>query len=249
VADPYRYDGLTAGEIAGLLDLPGVQLFETTPSTLDVAHRLGNEGAPAGTVVIADQQLAGRGRSGSKWHSPAGTGLWIALLERPADTSGLEVLSLRTGLRLARVLDIFAAEPVRLKWPNDLYVEERKLGGILIEARWRDQKLEWVAIGVGINVTIPDDMPTAGSLDSGTSRVEVLTDVVPAMRDAAAATGILRDIELVEWDARDLARGRSCSAPASGVVEGITASGELRVALADSVARFRSGSLILDETR
>ena len=249
MADPYRYDGLTADEIAGLLDVPGVQLLEVTPSTLDVAHRLGNEGAPAGTVVIADQQLAGRGRSGSQWHSPAGTGLWITLLERPADTSGLEVLSLRTGLRLARALDIFTPEPVRLKWPNDLYVDERKLGGILIEARWREQKLEWVAIGVGVNVAVPDDMPSAGALDSGTSRVEVLTDIVPAMRDAAAATGILRDIELVEWDARDLARGRHCSAPASGIVDGITAAGELRVALADSVARFRSGSLILDHLR
>jgi BirA family biotin operon repressor/biotin-[acetyl-CoA-carboxylase] ligase len=249
VADPYRYDGLTADEIAGLLDLPGVQLFDTTPSTLDVAHRLGNEGAPAGTLVIAEEQLAGRGRSGAKWHSPAGTGLWLSLLERPRDTSGLEVLSLRTGLRLARVLDMFAPEPVRLKWPNDLYVDDRKLGGILIEARWREQKLEWVAIGVGINVVVPDDMPSAGALDSGTSRVEVLTDVVPAMRDAAAATGALGDIELVEWDARDLARGKHCSSPASGIVEGITASGELRVALADSVARFRSGSLILDHTR
>lgn len=249
MADPYRYDGLTADEIAGLLDIPAVQLFETTPSTLDVAHRLGNEGAPAGTLVVADQQLAGRGRSGARWHSPAGAGLWLTLLERPADTSGLEVLSLRTGLRLARVLDMFAAEPVRLKWPNDLYVDERKLGGILIEARWREQKLEWVAIGVGINVIVPDDMPSAAALDSGTSRVEVLADVVPAMRDAAAATGLLRDIELVEWDARDLARGKICSSPASGIVEGITASGELRVALADSVARFRSGSLILDQTR
>lgn len=249
MTDPYRYDGLTAGELAGLLDLPGVQLLESTPSTLDVAHRCGNEGAPAGTLVIAEQQLHGRGRSGARWHSPAGTGLWLSLLERPGDTSGLEVLSLRTGLRLARVLDMFAPEPVRLKWPNDLYVEGRKLGGILIEARWREGRLEWVAIGVGVNVIVPADMPEAGALDSGISRLEVLTDIVPALRDAAAGSGMLRDIEIVEWDARDLARGRHCTAPANGVVEGITSAGELRVALADSVARFRSGSLILDQIK
>ena len=171
------------------------------------------------------------------------------MLERPDDISGLEVLSLRVGLRLARALDRFAPEPVRLKWPNDLYVEEKKLGGILIEARWRERRLEWVAIGVGINVVVPDDVPAAGSLDSGTRRAEVLTDVVPAMREAARSTGILREIELVEWNARDLARGRSCSAPARGVVAGITPAGELRVALADSIARFRSGSLILDQLK
>ena len=178
-----------------------------------------------------------------------GNGVWLTTIERPADVSGLEVLSLRVGLRLARALDRFAPEPVRLKWPNDLFVAERKLGGILIEARWRERRLEWVAIGAGINVFVPDDLPSAGCLDSGTGRIEVLTDVIPAMREAAHATGLLKEIELVEWNARDLARGRTCSAPARGIVAGITPAGELRVALADSVARFRSGSLVLDQMK
>jgi BirA family biotin operon repressor/biotin-[acetyl-CoA-carboxylase] ligase len=246
VADEYRFDGLTAGELCELLDLPRVELSESAASTLDIAHTLGNEGTEAGTLVIVDRQTAGRGRGGNVWHSPGGSGLWLTTVERPADIAGLEVLSLRVGLRLARALDRFAPEPVRLKWPNDLYVDERKLGGILIEARWREGRLEWVAIGVGINVFVPDDMPTVGSLDSGTQRVEVLTEVIPAMRDAACASGLLSDIEMMEWNARDLARGRCCSEPARGIVAGITPAGELRVALADSVARFRSGSLVLD---
>jgi BirA family biotin operon repressor/biotin-[acetyl-CoA-carboxylase] ligase len=133
-----------------------------------------------------------------------------------------------------------------VKWPNDLYVEGKKLGGILIEARWREQNLEWIALGIGVNVFVPDDLPVAASLESGTQRVEVLTELIPAIRGAAAATGCLREIELVEWNARDLARGRHCSEPARGVVEGISSSGELLVALADSVARFRTGSLVLD---
>jgi biotin-[acetyl-CoA-carboxylase] ligase BirA-like protein len=246
VPEPYRFDGLTAPELCELLDLPRVELSESAASTLDIAHRLGNEGAEAGTLVIVDHQTAGRGRSGNVWHSPVRSGLWLTTIERPADISGLEVLSLRVGLRLARALDRFAPEPVRLKWPNDLYVDDRKLGGILIEARWRERRIEWIAIGVGINVFVPDDMPAAGGLDSGTQRVEVLTEVIPAMRDAASAIGMLKEIEMIEWNARDLARGRSCSAPARGVVAGITPAGELRVALADSVARFRSGSLVLD---
>ena len=244
-----RFDGFTAHELTELLGLPAVELLAETTSTLDVVHRLGADGAAAGTLVVADQQTAGRGRGGSKWSSPLGTGLWLSLLERPADTSGLEVLSLRIGLRSARALDRFAPEPVRLKWPNDLYVEEKKLGGILIEARWREGKLEWVAIGLGVNVFVPDDVPAAGALDPGTQRVEVLTDLVPALRGAAHAVGNLTDLELVEWNARDLARGRLCTEPARGVVEGISPAGELLVALADSVARFRTGSLVLDNTK
>ncbi len=246
MAEPFRFDGLTADEIAGLLELPRVELHERVASTIDIAHKLGNDGALAGTLVIAECQSAGRGRSGSVWNSPARTGLWLTFIERPADTSGLDVLSLRVGLRAARALDRFAAEPVRLKWPNDLYVEGRKLGGILIEARWRESRVEWIAIGIGVNVVHPDDMPAAAALDGGTTRVEVLAEIVPGIREAAAATGYLTPVEMTEWNARDIARGRRCTQPARGVVEGITPAGELRVALADSIARFRSGSLVLD---
>jgi BirA family transcriptional regulator, biotin operon repressor / biotin---[acetyl-CoA-carboxylase] ligase len=247
VADDYRFDGLTAGELAEILDLPRVELMESTTSTLDVAHPLASSGADAGTLVIADHQTAGRGRSGGKWTSPASRGLWLTMIERPTDTTGLEVLALRVGLRSARALDRFAPEPIRLKWPNDLYIDEKKLAGILIEARWRESRLEWVAIGIGVNVTAPDDVPFAAGLDPGTRRVEILEDLIPAIRAAATSSGNLAPIELVEWDARDMARGRHCTEPARGIVEGVNPAGELLVALADSVARFRSGSLVLEE--
>lgn len=245
MADEYRFDGLTSRELAEVLGLPRVELMESTTSTLDIAHRLAAEGCRSGTLVIANHQTSGRGRTGGKWSSPSSRGLWLTLIERPVDVSGLEVLALRVGLRLARALDRFAPEPLRLKWPNDLYVDEKKLAGILIEARWREAKLEWVAIGVGVNVTAPDDMPLAAELDPGTRRVEVLEDMIPAIRSAAICGGTLKPIELIEWNARDLARGRKCSEPARGTVEGISDHGELLVALADSVARFRSGSLVL----
>ncbi|MDO8500516.1 MAG: biotin--[acetyl-CoA-carboxylase] ligase [Gemmatimonadaceae bacterium] len=247
MADDFRFDGLTADELAELLGLPGVELLEKTTSTLDVAHRLGAAGATAGTLVIAEHQTAGRGRSGGRWTSPAAHGLWLTLLERPADPSGMDVLALRVGLRAARALDRFAAEPVRVKWPNDLYVEDRKLGGILIEARWRESRLEWAAIGIGVNVSTPADVTLAAALDPGTRRVEVLADLVPALRAAAAAPGHLAHIEMAEWDARDMARGHRCVEPARGIVEGISPAGELLVALADSIARFRSGSLVLEQ--
>jgi len=245
VADEYRFDGLTSRELAEMLGLPRVELMESTTSTLDVAHRLAADGCRSGTLVIANHQTAGRGRSGGKWTSQSARGLWLTIVERPVDVSGLEVLALRVGLRIARALDRFAAEPVRLKWPNDLYVDDKKLAGILIEARWRESRLEWVAIGVGVNVTAPDDLPLAGELDPGTRRLEVLEDLIPAIRSASICAGKLKPIELIEWNARDIARGRQCSEPARGIVEGISEDGELLVALADSVARFRTGSLVL----
>jgi BirA family biotin operon repressor/biotin-[acetyl-CoA-carboxylase] ligase len=230
-----------------MLELPRVELLESTTSTLDVAHRLAARGAPAGTLVIANEQTAGRGRGGKSWQSSPGAGLWLTLIERPSDSSGLGVLSLRVGLAAAEALDRFAPEPIRLKWPNDLYIDQGKLGGILVEARWREQAVEWVAIGLGVNVQAPTNVETAAGLEPGTDRLEVLGDLIPAVLAASRATGPLQADEMEEFDARDLARGRRCVEPAVGRVAGISPTGELLVALADSVVPFRSGSLVLED--
>jgi BirA family biotin operon repressor/biotin-[acetyl-CoA-carboxylase] ligase len=232
-----------------MLELPRVELLESTTSTLDVAHRLAARGAPAGTLVIANEQTAGRGRGGKSWQSSPGAGLWLTLIERPSDSSGLGVLSLRVGLAAAEALDRFATEPIRLKWPNDLYIDQGKLGGILVEARWREQAVEWVAIGLGVNVQAPKNIETAAGLEPGTDRLDVLGDLIPAVLAASRATGPLQADEMEKFDARDLARGRRCVEPAVGRVAGITPTGELLVALADSVAPFRSGSLVLEDAQ
>ena len=222
-------------------------MLETATSTLDVAHRLAAEGAVAGTLVIANEQTAGRGREGKSWQSSAGAGLWLTLIERPKDSSGIGVLSLRVGLVVAEALDRFAPEPIRLKWPNDLYVDRGKIAGILVEARWRETTVEWVAIGLGVNVRAPDNIDSAAGLEPGAERLEVLTELIPGLRAAAHARGPLSSAELEEFNARDLARGKTCVQPALGRVAGISAHGELLVALADTVTPFRSGSLVLEE--
>jgi BirA family biotin operon repressor/biotin-[acetyl-CoA-carboxylase] ligase len=245
--DAPRLDGATAGELKDALGLPQVELLESTSSTMDVAHRLAASGAPAGTLVIANEQTAGRGRGGKTWQSLPGAGLWLTLIERPADTSGLDVLSIRVGIAAAESLDRFAPEPIRLKWPNDLYLDQGKLAGILVEARWREQAVEWIAIGLGVNVRRPEKFESAAGLEPGTARVDVLGELIPALRSAAAATGPLDAEELEEFNARDLARGKTCTQPALGRVAGISPTGELLVALADTVAPFRSGSLVLED--
>ena len=221
-------------------------MFESIGSTLDVAHTLGAAGASAGTLVLAEQQTAGRGRSGRRWASAPGSGIWLTLIERPSDPAAVEVLSLRVGLRAAAALDRWAAEPVRLKWPNDLYCEGGKLAGILIEARWREQRLDWVAIGLGVNVRPPAEMPSAAALHHARSRVEVLAELVPALRAAATARGPLTERELVAYAERDLARGRACVEPAAGVVQGIDAHGSLVVRTPAGDVACRAGSLVFE---
>jgi BirA family biotin operon repressor/biotin-[acetyl-CoA-carboxylase] ligase len=230
-----------------------VVTLDEVGSTLDVAHQLAAAGADSGTLIVADAQTAGRGRMGRSWRSERGAGIWLTLIERPRDPSGLEVLSLRVGLALAPALESFATGPVQLKWPNDLYVGEKKLGGILIEARWREQRLEWLAIGVGINLRPPAEEPSAVGLRQGVSRDEVLERIVPAIRGAASRAGLLADDEIAAFAARDMAAGRRCSEPVGGIIRGISPSGALRVEIALSggngprLTEVRAGSLVLDE--
>lgn len=239
----HTVDGMDADALAAALALPRVVLLPRVTSTMDEAHRLGAEGAPGGTLVIADEQTAGRGRAGRRWASGSELGLWLTLLERPGTASGLDVLSLRLGLHAAPVLDLFSDAPVKIKWPNDLYVGSRKLAGVLVEARWREQKADWVAIGVGVNIVSPAGLATATGLLPGTRRSVVILGLVPALRAAAASRGPLTPSELAEYDARDYARDRRCTKPAEGVVAGITNDGALIITGEHGAAHYRAGSL------
>ena len=240
-------EGKSAEQLARELALPAVHLYAEVGSTMDVATALGDRAAAAGTLIIADAQLAGRGRGGKHWASAPGSGLWLTLLERPNDTTALPVLPLRLGLRMAGVLERWTTAPIQLKWPNDLIVGGGKLAGILVEARWREQRLDWVALGVGINFRPPRDVASAAHLTNDATRCEVLAELIPAIRAAASARGPLTPQELDAYAARDFARGKRCLTPATGVVLGIAEGGELLVQTASGPARYLSGTLELDD--
>ena len=244
-----RYDGASAEDLARRLDLPRVIVYDEVGSTLDVAHALAAEGAPAGTLILADAQSAGRGRSGRTWTSERGAGIWLTFVERPRDIDALDVLSLRVGLGVAAALEPHCDERIRLKWPNDLYVGDQKLGGILVEARWRDENPEWVAIGVGVNVRAPAGEERAIGLRSDAVRLSVLAAMAPAIRVAAARSGVLDASEMRAFAARDLAAGRACSEPIAGVVRGIDSRGSLLVDVGSHTVAVRTGSLVLTEAR
>lgn len=243
-----RLDGATADDVARLLGLPRVALYHEVGSTLDVAHALAPE-APSGTLIVADEQTAGRGRHGRRWASAPGAGLWLTLIERPTDARALDVLSLRCGLYAAESLDALTGDDARVqvKWPNDLYLHDRKLAGILIETRWRGTAPDWVAIGFGLNIVAPE-LTTGIGLAPGVTRLDALTRVVPALRAAAASTRHLGTRDLARWRERDIAVGRLVTEPIVGRVAGISPSGELLVASADgAISAHRTGSLTFAE--
>jgi len=226
--------------------VPRVDVHASVTSTLDVAHAVAAT-VPAGTLVLADEQTAGRGTQGRRWTSRAGDGVWLALIERPGDATALDVLSLRCGLYAAESLDELAPAAIGVKWPNDLYVSGRKLAGVLIETRWRGASAEWVAIGFGLNVA-PPPLDTGIGLAAGATRLDALARLVPALRRAAGATGHLTPDELARWQRRDVARGRSVAAPSHGTVAGISRAGELLVLGANGAEeRHRSGTLTFAE--
>jgi BirA family biotin operon repressor/biotin-[acetyl-CoA-carboxylase] ligase len=238
-----RYDGLDAEALARRLGVPRVIALRETTSTLDLAHAAAEAGAPAGTVVVADRQTAGRGRHGRRWRSASGAGVWLTIVERDADRDALPVLPIRLGLAAAPALDAFAGEQVRLKWPNDLYVAAGKLAGVLVEARWQAGALAWIAVGVGVNVVAPTDVERAAGLRAGVSRADVLAALVPALRSAAAARGRLSSAELEAFAGRDLAAGRRCVEPIPGRVVGLRADGALLVRAAGGLEAATAGSL------
>lgn len=126
--------------------------LEETTSTNDVAKKLGREGEEEGLVVRAERQTAGRGRMGSAWSSPEG-GLYLTALLRPKVRSEeLLKMTVFSCVPVAKAIEEVAGIEVQLKWPNDIMVHGRKVGGILAEGVSKGSKLDFAVIGIGLNV-------------------------------------------------------------------------------------------------
>jgi BirA family biotin operon repressor/biotin-[acetyl-CoA-carboxylase] ligase len=137
--------------------------LQETASTQDIAFDLAAEGAPDGSVALAASQTAGRGRLGREWTSPAGAGLWFSRVVRPARPSpDLCLLVAATALAVAEAVEEATGVVARLRWPNDLLVGDRKLAGILLDARDYRPAEPLLVLGIGINLAQRDeDFPEA----------------------------------------------------------------------------------------
>lgn len=207
---------------------------DVTDSTNLRAKELAASGAPSGTVVTAAEQDAGRGRGGRKWSAPSDSALLYSAILRPLDLSHL-LLPLSVPVAVCEACEAVASVECKIKWPNDIWLEQRKLAGILIEAR----PPEWAVIGVGINLSIePGQFPAdlrwpAISLGHG-----VEPEVMRVALDEALGRWVAAEPTTVreQFERRDALRGRHITwtggpdgCGRAGVCKGIDGRGNLLV--------------------
>jgi BirA family biotin operon repressor/biotin-[acetyl-CoA-carboxylase] ligase len=157
-----RPDKLDAASVLTKLDTRHLgrhlHLYDQVESTQTILHQMAEQGAPEGTLVIAEQQLSGRGRYGRKWHSPKGTGIWMSLLLRPnIPLPFVTQLTLLSAVALCRTLRQSAGVDAGIKWPNDLLIGGKKVCGILLESSAENEQLRYVVAGIGISANIAGD--------------------------------------------------------------------------------------------
>lgn len=226
-----------------------IYYYEETGSTNIDAKRLGEEGAVHGTVVAADKQNAGRGRRGRTWESPAGKDIYFTILLRPEFAPDQAVgLTLVMALSVAEAVTRRCGLEAGIKWPNDVVLNGKKICGILTEMTMETDYIQYVVIGVGINVNL-DVMPeeigqkaTSILLESGreTARAELLQEVLEGFEENYEIYE--KDLNLShmleEYNGYLVNRDRQVrvldpKGEFEGIARGINASGELLVETKD----------------
>jgi BirA family biotin operon repressor/biotin-[acetyl-CoA-carboxylase] ligase len=197
--------------------------FRLTDSTNARARELAAAGAPHGTLVTAREQTAGRGRQGRTWAGPPGRSLLLSVVVREFDA----LLPLRAGLAVADL----AGDDARVKWPNDVLLDGRKIAGVLVEGRPQEG---WAVVGIGVNVAVdPAELPEevraiAGTLGRSPEALEnTLAELLLALEARLDAPA---DHAVASLRARDALRGRELRwAGGTGTGAGIDAAGRLLV--------------------
>jgi BirA family biotin operon repressor/biotin-[acetyl-CoA-carboxylase] ligase len=138
-----------------------VHFYNEVDSTNVTAMDLAQKDAPEGTVVLAEEQLHGRGRGDRSWHSPAGVGIYCSIVLRPKlSPAKTMLLTLMTAVAIAKAVALETSLSPRIKWPNDILINDKKVVGILLESKVGATGVEHAIIGFGINVNhTPADLP------------------------------------------------------------------------------------------
>jgi BirA family biotin operon repressor/biotin-[acetyl-CoA-carboxylase] ligase len=172
-------------------------------STNEVAFRLALNGAEEGEVILAESQTKGKGRMGRPWESPAGLNIYLSIILRPRILpSKTPLITLMAAVACAEAIDVVAGLLPAIKWPNDLLIARKKLGGILTEADMELDRINFVVVGIGINVNMTHSSFPPSIRDTATSIRELLGREISRI---ALIQAVLRQIE--QWYER-LRQGR-----------------------------------------
>lgn len=215
---------------------------ESTESTQMIAQNAANEGAQEGTVVVADQQVSGRGRLGRVWHSPAKTGIWMSMILRPkVDFRKAPQLTLVTAVAAVRAIEHITTLEAEIKWPNDILLNGKKIAGILTEMQADPDQIKAVIIGLGMNVnqsSFPDgikDIATSLSIEADRTfnRAELITQILKEFEWIYEAY-LTKGFSIIKplWEARSNTIGKMIKARTTqnvieGFAEGIDEEGVL----------------------
>jgi len=250
--------------LAGTVFADKLHYAASTGSTNDDTKSAARNGAPHGSVFFADEQTAGRGRGDHAWQSAAGEGLYVSVLLRlPIALSRLTLLPLTAGLAAGDAIREAAGLTVDLRWPNDLLIGPRKVGGILVESHTEAGALAYVVIGVGINVHqrgfAPGLATPATALDAEAGRwidrqvlliallrsleSECSALVIDGIEDDQATEAIRVRAEAastwMRWRSVEVHGPQACS----GVTDGLNEYGFLRVRTASGLVTVQTGGL------
>ncbi len=206
--------------------------FPIVDSTNALAKEHATAGAAHGTVITADEQTAGRGRQGRSWVAPAGSALLMSVIVRPSECHH-RFAPLAAALAVAETCEALAEVSARIKWPNDVWIDGRKVSGILVEGRPDSEPARsWVVIGIGLNTSVdlaqlpPELQQTAASL-SLPPKTDALT---PLLARLEYWLGAPTDALIEAWSARDALKGREIAwDDGDGVAAGIDDQGNLLV--------------------
>jgi len=219
--------------------------FYSIDSTMNEAARLAVAGVPEGTLVVAEEQTAGRGRLGRHWHSERASGLYFTLILRPPlSPAQAPVLTLLAGVALAEAIQEISQLAVDLRWPNDILIHEKKCAGILVEMTAEPLRVEHVLVGVGINANhqrIPAQLgadATSLALEAGRSfsRLELLISVLKRLEhyynrflEHGPAPVIERFEQISSYARGKPVRVTDTASPLTGVTAGLTPEGILLI--------------------
>jgi BirA family biotin operon repressor/biotin-[acetyl-CoA-carboxylase] ligase len=239
------------------LSVPAVYLYGTIPSTNDKARELAEQGADSLTIVIAEQQTAGRGRAGRTWKSTSGSSLLCSILFRTlADAHATPgAAPVRIGNAVAQAIEDAAGVPALVKWPNDVIMAgQGKVAGILCEATVRQHGTAHIVAGIGVNVSNPGT--EYGSINAVAktklTRGALLEHIVGRLKPLAHRITLpFTDAELAGIKARDILFGERVETDSGliGRAAGIAPDGSLQVETAEGTRSVYSASIRLADTK
>lgn len=167
--------------------------LDEVTSTQHIAQQEAREGCPSGTVILAEAQTQGKGRLGRTWQSPKGTGIWLSLIVRPnLPLTQVPQLTLLTAVALVRGISQVTGIEASIKWPNDVLIQGKKIAGILTELQTEGNKVQYVIIGLGLNVNqqqsdFPQDL------------AEIATSLRAVKGEVLDRTKLIASI-LIQWE-------------------------------------------------